>query len=208
MVWACSVDHPRRVLESTHLVMQIPRLNFCKFTGCTWSLQSAGCSLTKRSKRSVGKCAPVTHFAIWESYANAPQTVKMGFSNPQAHKCHKNVSVSIPKNDNLLRYAGMHLWNLIVEERPVLLQNTHYNVESWIVNVHSTLSTWAEFAQVANVGKLRCEKSIWHLLGPPKAERSRAIRNVMTKHDESHSTYIKYSRLRFGQCFIRKLQEW
>lgn len=65
-----SVDHPWRVLEFTHLVMQIPRLNFCKFTGCTWSLQSAGCSLTKRSKRSVGKCAPVTHFAIWESYAN------------------------------------------------------------------------------------------------------------------------------------------
>ena len=89
MVWACSVDHPWRVLESTHLVVQIPRLNFCKFTGCTWSLQSAGCSLTTRSKRSVGKCAPVTHFAIWESYANAPQTVKMGFSNPQAHKCHK-----------------------------------------------------------------------------------------------------------------------
>ena len=56
----------------------------------------------------------------------------------QNYPSHRARDLSIPKNDNLLRYAGMHLWNLIVEERPVLLQNTHYNVESWIVNVHST----------------------------------------------------------------------
>lgn len=205
MVWACSVDHPWRVLESTHLVVQIPRLNFCKFTGCTWSLQSAGCSLTKRSKRSVGKCAPVTHFAIWESYANAPQTVKMRFSNPQAHKCHK---MSRFRSQKMTTSSGMP--PLKSHRRGAPSSAAKYPLQRRKLDCQCPfdLSTWAEFAQVANVGKLRCEKSIWHLLGPPKAERSRAIRNVMTKHDESHSTYIKYSRLRFGQCFIRKLQEW